>query len=349
MGIKHPLATTLLVLAAALPIGVTPLMVRAETAQAGANALRIDSFTVQTLDRPSPGSELNFTLNGAPDAEVNLQIAGSNRSLRMTEEQPGFYTAAYTIRTSDRITADSLVTARLAKDGQTVTATLDRSVVAGAAAPIDPRAAKITSFVVNAPERVQPGDELGFSLSGLPDGKASVALKGVKSRVALTETSRGVYEGNYTVRRDDRLSSNLAATGYLSVNQRESSKVYERGSAGVAAASVCTNCGVVESVNAVQVKDGSSNTLGTVAGGVLGGVLGHQVGGGRGNDLATIAGAVGGAYAGNRVQDNMSKKTEYRVVVRLNDKTTQTFKYASDPGMTVGTRVKIENKALVRQ
>ena len=348
MRIKHQLSATLLVLTVALPIGLTPVVARAETPTASVAAYtpRIESFTVQPLDRASPGSDLYFTLNGAPGADVSLQMVGSNKVVRMTEEQPGRYEAAYTIRSSDRITAESLVTARMVRDGKSVTATLDKSVVAGAPAPIDPRAPKISSFVVNAPDRVQPGDELSFSLSGLPDGRASVAVKGVKSRIALTEASRGVYEGSYTVRRDDRLNGAIAATGYLSINKQESSKVYER---GTPVAQACANCGVVESVNAVQVKDGSSNALGTVAGGVLGGVLGHQVGNGTGKDLATIAGAVGGAYAGNRVQNNMAKKTEYRVVVRLQNKTTQTFTYAADPGMTVGKQVKIENKEIVLQ
>jgi outer membrane lipoprotein SlyB len=101
-------------------------------------------------------------------------------------------------------------------------------------------------------------------------------------------------------------------------------------------------------VSQVVVKSDHPNVLGSIAGGVLGGVLGHQVGGGRGRQLATVAGALGGAYAGNRLQDSMSKKTVYRVNVRMDNGTTRTFDYAEDPGMKAGTRVKVDNDGLVR-
>ena len=65
-------------------------------------------------------------------------------------------------------------------------------------------------------------------------------------------------------------------------------------------------------------------------------------------DRGTIAGAVGGAYAGNRVENNMAKSKQYQVIVRLENTTTQTFVYAADPAIKVGTRVKIENNAIVQ-
>ena len=111
----------------------------------------------------------------------------------------------------------------------------------------------------------------------------------------------------------------------------------------------CSTCGTIESVNLVEIKDGKSNVLGTIAGGVLGGVLGNQVGGGSGKDLARVIGAVGGAYAGNRVQNNMNKDKVHRVTVRLQGGDTRDFDYAEDPQVAVGTRVKVEGDVLVRQ
>lgn len=69
---------------------------------------------------------------------------------------------------------------------------------------------------------------------------------------------------------------------------------------GAAAQATCADCGVVQSVRAVEQK-GEGSGVGLVAGGVVGGVLGHQIGSGRGQDVATAVGAVGGAAVGANV------------------------------------------------
>ena len=112
-----------------------------------------------------------------------------------------------------------------------------------------------------------------------------------------------------------------------------------------AAAQVCNNCGVVASVNAITQK-GEGSGLGAVAGGVLGGVLGHQVGGGTGKKIATVAGAAGGAYAGHQVEKNMKSTTHYEVVVKMDDGSTRTFSYDTQPAFQVGTKIRIVNDAL---
>ncbi len=108
---------------------------------------------------------------------------------------------------------------------------------------------------------------------------------------------------------------------------------------------VCTNCGAVASVNAVTQK-GEGSGLGAIAGGVLGGVLGHQVGGGTGKKIATVAGAAGGAYAGHQVEKNMKSTTHYDVVVNMNDGTTRTFQYDTQPAFQTGAKVRVVNGAL---
>ena len=47
-----------------------------------------------------------------------------------------------------------------------------------------------------------------------------------------------------------------------------------------------------------------------------------------------------------RGQGHMAKSKQYQVIVRLENTTTQTFVYAADPAIKVGTRVKIENNAI---
>lgn len=106
------------------------------------------------------------------------------------------------------------------------------------------------------------------------------------------------------------------------------------------AQSPCTDCGVVQSVRANEVK-GSTSGVGMVAGGVLGGVLGHQIGSGRGNTVATIAGAAGGAYVGNKVEQNKNTKTQWSVGIKMDSGQQRTFVYSNQPTVREGDRVKL--------
>ena len=327
---------------------------------------RIASLGVEQLRRLRPGNVLAFRLEGTPGSTVTLQIDGATQTVPLSEVRPGEYAGDYTIRSRDKLTAGSRVTARLVKNGRVTSALLGRSLQQGAKDFAVAAATPITAFTVTAAEGYEPGDELNFSLKGKPGGTASVALQGVDRRIALTEVSRGVYEGGYVLRRQDRLPDDMVVDGFLMSDRRETSQRIERriGRAAIndapnnarndarenrpQPAAACANCGVIESVKVVEVKGDSPNAIGTIAGGVLGGVLGHQVGGGSGKDLATIVGAIGGAYAGNRVENNMDKSKVYRVTVRMQGGTTQDFDYANDPAVQAGTRVRVENGVLIR-
>jgi outer membrane lipoprotein SlyB len=102
----------------------------------------------------------------------------------------------------------------------------------------------------------------------------------------------------------------------------------------------CTDCGVVQSIRANEVK-GSTSGVGLVAGGVLGGVLGHQIGGGTGKTVATVAGAAGGAYVGNKVEQNKNTKTQWSVGIKMDSGQQRTFVYSSQPAVHEGDRVKL--------
>lgn len=113
-----------------------------------------------------------------------------------------------------------------------------------------------------------------------------------------------------------------------------------------AATPVCANCGVIESINAVEVK-GQATGAGAVAGAVGGLIVGNQIGRGKGRTLAKVAGAVGGAYAGNEIEKNVRKTTEYHVAVRMNDGTTQTVAQPNSEGLSPGMRVKIVDSTVI--
>jgi hypothetical protein len=67
------------------------------------------------------------------------------------------------------------------------------------------------------------------------------------------------------------------------------------------AASICSTCGRVESVQAIE-QAAPATGVGAVAGGVLGAVVGNQIGKGNGRTAATVLGAVGGGYAGHEIE-----------------------------------------------
>ena len=110
------------------------------------------------------------------------------------------------------------------------------------------------------------------------------------------------------------------------------------GSAAIA--QPCNDCGQVISIRFVEEK-GKGTGLGAVAGGVLGGVLGHQIGSGTGRTVATVAGAAGGAYVGNTVEKNKNAKTYWLVAIKMDNGSTRSFHYSSQPVVHEGERVKL--------
>jgi outer membrane lipoprotein SlyB len=110
-----------------------------------------------------------------------------------------------------------------------------------------------------------------------------------------------------------------------------------------AAAPVCANCGVVESVRTVT-KKGQGTGVGAVAGGVVGGVLGNQVGKGNGRTAMTVLGAVGGGFAGNEVEKRARSVTVHEVRVRMDDGTLRTIEQAGTA--QVGERVTVQGNVI---
>ena len=111
----------------------------------------------------------------------------------------------------------------------------------------------------------------------------------------------------------------------------------------VAAAPVCTTCGVIDGYSAVQVK-GQNNGVGAVAGGVGGALVGSKIAGRSNHTLGGVIGAVGGGLLGNAIETHQRTTTVYDVRVRMADGTVRTVRQASVPN--VGARVNIEGNTL---
>ena len=101
---------------------------------------------------------------------------------------------------------------------------------------------------------------------------------------------------------------------------------------------VCTNCGVVESVQEEKHK-GHGTGMGAVAGGVVGGVVGNQFG-----KTSRIIGAIGGALVGHQIERDVRSTMDYKIVVRMEDGSHQTVTQAQS--VPVGTHVTVQNGAL---
>ena len=72
-------------------------------------------------------------------------------------------------------------------------------------------------------------------------------------------------------------------------------------------------------------------------------MVGHQVGAGSGNTAATVLGAAGGAYVGHQMENQQQSPDAFKVTIRMENGSYQSLTQATDPGLRVGDRVRIDN------
>ncbi len=113
-------------------------------------------------------------------------------------------------------------------------------------------------------------------------------------------------------------------------------------------ASACRYCGVVESVNLVEMK-GQGSGVGAIAGGVAGALVGNSIGQGNGRTAMTLLGGAGGAYAGNEIEKNTHKTSSYRIRVRMENGALRTLYQRNPPAVAAGDHVKIVGGVVSQQ
>jgi hypothetical protein len=199
------------------------------TAIAQPVALELRSLEVTSDDGLRAGAELEFTVEATPRARITLRINGVQRAVALNETSRGVYTGSYTIKRQDRISPANPIRAtmelrnrRIATNYSFPAAMANPQVVIPQ--PVTPPpppvvALKIERFTVAPIDKVEPGAELRFSLSGMPGAVAEVELPGV-SRVPMREVRPGVYEGTYTLRRADNLTPSRPIVASLRVGDQ---------------------------------------------------------------------------------------------------------------------------------
>jgi outer membrane lipoprotein SlyB len=319
--------------------------------------LRVTGFDVEQVDRIEPGAELNFTVWGTAGAAVLLQIDGGRRTVRLDETTPGRYQGSYIIGRSDRIGPESRVHANLRQNNRVATAMLGEALQVGWPVPGDTAAhtPEIQSVgVVREPGRGR-ADALRYTVRGTPGAQVSVQLRGSQARnVVLDEVRAGEYVGTYVLPQGAWVDTEQPLVAQLRVGNRTVQSSVPNAYAGVNfrarradTFANCQDCATVQAVNEVVV-DGEGRVLGTVAGGVLGAVVGSQFGKGDGRTAAGVAGAVGGALLGREIQKRHNQRTQYEVVVRMNDGLQRSVVYAEPPAFRVGDQVRVTGDTLER-
>lgn len=111
--------------------------------------------------------------------------------------------------------------------------------------------------------------------------------------------------------------------------------------------------GYVESIETIaeERRSGIGGTgvgIGAIGGAIAGGVLGNQVGSGSGRAAATVGGAIAGGVIGDQVEKRVNNNRAdgvgaYRLRVRMDDGSYQTFTQDRIDNLRVGDRVRIDN------
>ena len=210
-----------------LSVSLVSAPAQAQTYQTASavTAPRIRGFEVDEIRRLVPGNELSFKLYGTPGGRASLNIKGATRNLNLTEVEPGEYEGTYTIGTRDRITASSQVTANLRVGNLVTSGVLAESVqrlpgARGNNAQAANGTPRIERFDVRGDTSLTPGNELNFMVYGTPGAKVDMAIDGARGVFFLPEVRPGEYEGEYIIRRSDRIASNSVVTANMRIGNR---------------------------------------------------------------------------------------------------------------------------------
>jgi hypothetical protein len=97
---------------------------------ASAPPLRIERFQADALDRIEPGTEIRFTVMGAPGATAFVDLPGVPNNVALREVRPGQYEGSYVVRRRDTLDPNGRVVATLRMGDRAVAMNLAQPLVA---------------------------------------------------------------------------------------------------------------------------------------------------------------------------------------------------------------------------
>ena len=89
-----------------------------------------------------------------------------------------------------------------------------------------PAMPEVRSLQVASDGGLSSGADLEFTVEATPRAQASIRIRGVQRNIPLREVSRGVYTGEYTVRRQDRITETSPIRATVKVRNRSASGDY---------------------------------------------------------------------------------------------------------------------------
>jgi outer membrane lipoprotein SlyB len=102
--------------------------------------------------------------------------------------------------------------------------------------------------------------------------------------------------------------------------------------------------GVIEQINATEMKSNHDAGVGAILGGLAGAGIGTLIGGGTGREVAIAAGAIAGAVGGNYAQKQFFDKPQaaQQVIVRMTSGVLVSITQPVNPQLRTGQKVFIE-------
>jgi hypothetical protein len=215
--LRNYVATAFLLAPAAMTFTALP------TAAVAQQALEVRALEVVTDGSVEPGARLRFRMEATPRAQASVRVRGVRGNIQLREVERGIYVGRYTVTRADHIEAGAPIRAIVKNGNRTAVAEYnvpnDVGVARAPAAPA-PDELRIARVNTSPAERLEPGAVMRFSIEGTPGARAWVDLPGIEQNVRLQEVRPGVYEGSYTIARDDRLNLRAPAVAHMRIGDR---------------------------------------------------------------------------------------------------------------------------------
>lgn len=256
---KTTIATLLVAGSAFGTFGLAPMTVQAAAPAAYTTshpfAVFISDFDVDQVQRVRPGAELDFSVRGAPGAQVSLTIDGGQRTIMLTEATAGVYEGTYTVSRRDRIGPNSRVNVTMRRGDQVASAQLARGLQEGwPAANVAVNSPEITHLNIADEGWRRGGQALRFTMHATPGGRATVQLEGSDPQtLILDEVRPGEYSTVHVLRRNQVLNTDRPLVAQLRLGNRVATSTLSNAYAGLDlrrfAGCAGDRCGIVESVS----------------------------------------------------------------------------------------------------